>query len=331
MICFLAKSFLSLFLVKFRLYFTILSIILKAKYDMKQFNFNVSAVLCNHDGGHMKKTLICLMVVFLGACQTVTYKVVFDTGFEQQIDPINVVYGEILELPEITREGYMFLGWFISSDANSPIYSLKEPVKSSFTLYAKWRKSSYRLIFDTQGGTEMLEQNVLYGESITKPEVPIKNGYDFVGWSDSQTSDTLYTFKTMPGHDLTLYAIWKEVNQDGSTPNNAIIMTIDTLYEVFIDLNQYVMFSFTVSESGTYTIESYGGFDTYVFVYQLMQTGSSIITWDDLFQINSEDDFGEGQNFKLTMQLHENYVYYFRVEMFFDDTDFGTVGFKIYK
>lgn len=135
----------------------------------------------------------------------------------------------------------------------------------------------------------------------------------------------------MPGNNLTLYAIWKEVNYTGSSPSDAIVVTLDTLYEVFLDLNQSVIFRFQPTTNGTYLLESYGDFDTYVRVFQLSVTYEDPITWDDLFQIEDEDDFGENQNFKLSIVLNQNNVYIIQVEMFFQDIDSGTIQFKIYQ
>jgi len=54
----------------------------------------------------------------------------------------------------------------------------------------------------------------------------------------------------MPGQDLLLYAIWKEVAQTGSSPDEAIIITLETIYEVFLDIEQFVVFRYQPTNSG---------------------------------------------------------------------------------
>jgi hypothetical protein len=76
-------------------------------------------------------------------------------------------------------------------------------------------------------------------------------------------------------------------------------------------------------------MESFGSFDTYVKVYQLVGLDDNAISFEDLYQIDQEDDFGDGGNFRLTINMSQSVVYFIQVEMFFDDTDSGTIQFKL--
>jgi len=279
----------------------------------------------------MKKFVfvIFVLMVFSG-CQEKIHDIEFETGFEEIIEPMKINDGELLELPDIVREGHQFLGWFTSLSNDSPLYNELEPVRNSFTLYAKWRVNSYKIIYQSMGGTNIPEQTVLYGETIIEPNEPIKNGYKFLGWTLDENLNDIYEFHRMPGYDLILYAIWEEVTYTGSEPSDAIYVTLDTFYEVFIDLEESIVFRFQPTNSGTYTLESYGEFDTYVKVFQLLVPHEEPITWDDLYQIEAEDDFGENQNFKLSMEFNQTIVYFIQVEMFFPERDSGLVQFKIY-
>lgn len=132
----------------------------------------------------MKKLfLLILLVITLSGCQPKIHEIAFQTGFEKSINPVLVENGNSLELPEITREGYQFLGWFVSPRNDSALYNETEPVTQSFVLYAKWRLNSYTIIYDSKGGTLIPNQTALYGASISKPLNPIKNGCEFLGWS----------------------------------------------------------------------------------------------------------------------------------------------------
>ena len=278
----------------------------------------------------VEKTFLLLLIIFiLSGCASRPHEVKFNTGFDQSIDSITVLNGELINLPTISREGHQFLGWAVSEYPDSALYIESTPVTKSFTLYAKWRINSYNITYDTQGGTEVTSITALFGASIYPPSQPLMNGYEFVGWSLNQNSTQIYEFRTMPGQDLLLYAIWKEVAKTGASPNEAIYVTLDTMYEVFLDIEQFVVFRYQPTNSGSYTMESFGSFDTYVKVFQLVEIDDNSITWEDLFQINQEDDFGEGGNFKLTIDMSQSIVYFILVEMFFNTIDSGTIQFKL--
>ena len=275
-------------------------------------------------------SLIFLLVLCLSGCQVNTHEITFDTDFAVTIESVMVEHGEILELPIIQREGHQFLGWFVSKSSESPIYNTADPVINSFTLYAKWRINSYQVNFDSQGGTEVLGYTALYQSSIEPPENPIKNGFVFVGWSLEQASDEIYEFDTMPGHDLLLYAIWEENTNTGASPADAIEVSLNTLYEVYIGINESVIFRFEPPYNGQFSIQSYGNFDTYLKVYQLLDSHGTPISWDDLYQIEFADDFGDGQNFMLAIDMNQDVIYYLQVEMFFSSVDEGIIEFQIY-
>ena len=63
---------------------------------------------------------------------------------------------------------------------------------------------------------------------------------------------------------------------------------LDTMYEVFLDIEQFVVFRYQPTNSGSYTMESFGSFDTYVKVFQLVEIDDNSITWEDLFQIGNK-------------------------------------------
>ena len=44
------------------------------------------------------------------------------------------------------------------------------------------KEPEYTVTFNTDGGNEITSQKVKKGEKITKPDDPVKNGYDFAGW-----------------------------------------------------------------------------------------------------------------------------------------------------
>ncbi|MDD2956443.1 MAG: InlB B-repeat-containing protein [Oscillospiraceae bacterium] len=59
--------------------------------------------------------------------------------------------------------------------------------------------------FDSDGGTEIAAQVVVYGGVATLPEAPTKEGNTFVGWFSGETE---YIFTTEVKADVTLTAHW---------------------------------------------------------------------------------------------------------------------------
>ena len=67
----------------------------------------------------------------------------------------------------------------------------------------KYDRNSYRLTWNTDGGSYVEPSDILYGASITLPKEPTKLGYTFKGWNNCPA--------TMPAEDTTVTAKW-EIN-----------------------------------------------------------------------------------------------------------------------
>ena len=64
----------------------------------------------------------------------------------------------------------------------------------------------YRVTFDTDGGSEVADQTIIYGNKITKPADPTKTGYIFDNWYTDDTYSTVFDFDTIITSDTTIYA-----------------------------------------------------------------------------------------------------------------------------
>ncbi|WP_416293426.1 InlB B-repeat-containing protein [Paenibacillus illinoisensis] len=63
--------------------------------------------------------------------------------------------------------------------------------------------------FDSNGGSEVPEQNVNYGDKMNKPDDPTKAGHTFAGWFTDTALSQAFDFNNTPvTTDLTLYAKW---------------------------------------------------------------------------------------------------------------------------
>ena len=91
---------------------------------------------------------------------------------------------------------------------------------------------TYKVLFDSNGGSEVDEQNIKNGEFVKRPNDPIKNGSLFIEWD---LDDKLYDFSSKVDSDIKLKAKWKEIdnNQEvylvkfdsdgGSTLSNLVV------------------------------------------------------------------------------------------------------------
>ena len=81
-------------------------------------------------------------------------------------------------------------------------------------LLTKNTNTVYTISFNTDGGNEVVSQQVEEGEKVTKPADPSKEGYEFLGW---YLNGAYFDFQTEVEGNLTLEAKWKAVVEDTDT------------------------------------------------------------------------------------------------------------------
>lgn len=66
------------------------------------------------------------------------FTVSFDTDGGTRVNSVIVMHGDLLsDIPEPTREGFAFAGWYTDAACTSP-WDMETPVTGSMKLYAKW-------------------------------------------------------------------------------------------------------------------------------------------------------------------------------------------------
>lgn len=117
-------------------------------------------------------------------------------------------HGVSFELPELTRTGYDFLGWY---EGNTPPASEEEYKTSPYTitgdvaLNANWEIKQYTLTF-TDGENEIAHYSVDYNHRLSDyvpATTPTKGGHTFAGWDQPVGATDL-----MPAENLTVNATW---------------------------------------------------------------------------------------------------------------------------
>ena len=149
-----------------------------------------------------------------------------------------------------------------------------------------------------------------------------KEGHHFCGWYDNaEFAGNAIAAPYCSKDKTTLYAKWLTEEEwlalrDGTSFEKAFIAESGQTYDVNVTTGgQIVYFAFTPTTSGSFTIQSTGSGDTYGTLYS--STKSSLTT---------NDDGGDGNNFKITYTMTAGTTYYVAVK-FYNSSTTGT--FKV--
>lgn len=112
-------------------------------------------------------------------------------------------YERIGKLPEISRTGYTFDGWYTVSDTTKKVTS-NYIVTEDLILKAEWTINQYTITFDTNGAKTATPTAITldYGKDVVAPDEPEKDKKQFLGWYPELP-------KTMPAMDMILVAQWE--------------------------------------------------------------------------------------------------------------------------
>ena len=90
-------------------------------------------------------------------------------------------------------------------------------VKGDATFTGTYSINSYKIAFDTDGGSGIPEMTVEFGGTVTAPDNPMKEGYTFAGWDKEIPT-------TMPAENLTIKAKWTPIKYTVSYEDSSIII-----------------------------------------------------------------------------------------------------------
>ena len=115
------------------------------------------------------------------------------------------------DLPELTRDGSEFLGWYTEVNGGEKIEADDIVNRTeSHTLYARW---GVTLLFDTNDGEETTINSYKIICGFTYGELPVleKDGAEFLGWYTTPTLETEITLSSTVVEKThhTLYAKWE--------------------------------------------------------------------------------------------------------------------------
>lgn len=69
--------------------------------------------------------------------------------------------------------------------------------------------NGYTIAFDSHGGTDVPSQSLMYGDFVTEPEPPTREGYTFGGWfKDENYTIPWIMQESIVCESRTLHALW---------------------------------------------------------------------------------------------------------------------------
>ena len=143
-----------------------------------------------------------------------TYTVTFDAnGGTVSTSSKSVTYDATYgDLPEPTRTGYTFDGWYTAESGGTKIEeSTKVSITSAQTLYARWTAKTYTVTFNANGGTpSTTSKSVTYDATYGDLPMPTRAGYTFAGWYTAVSGGTKIEASSTVSitSAQTLYARW---------------------------------------------------------------------------------------------------------------------------
>ena len=150
--------------------------------------------------------LAALLLASCGKDSTTYYTVSFDSDGSKDYQDRAIEEGETIENEPIpTRVGYEFLGWY-NGDVKWDFE--KDEVTSDLILTAKWKRLSFTVKFETNGGSYVESQIINFADKVVRPQDPTKEDSVFAGWLKEDGSEWNFSFDRVTDY-LTLYAKWE--------------------------------------------------------------------------------------------------------------------------
>lgn len=134
-------------------------------------------------------------------------------GGECDTDQITVSYDAAFSLPVPHRAGYTFSGWFHDSNKiTDGVWTGTEDME----LVAEWEPIEYSISYSLDGGTNNADNPSSYNaeDSSIMLKYPVKEGYNFLGWSGTGLTDITKDVTIESGSigDKTYTAHWEKVS-----------------------------------------------------------------------------------------------------------------------
>ena len=118
-------------------------------------------------------------------------------------------------VPEEGRQQYSTST--VVADAQGNLYYAND----SGVLFSLAGAESWKVTFDSCGGSAVNAAFVAKGRALARPADPTRDGFVFDGWYADAAYEQAWDFATAPSADMTLYAKWTPVEQGGQNAPSA--------------------------------------------------------------------------------------------------------------
>ncbi len=119
----------------------------------------------------------------------------------------------------IQRTGYDFIGWYFDKECTAKADLSSAPITEDMTVYASWKAQPVTVTFKQNFTGAPANETVAsaYGEAVSEPKEPQKDGDEFIGWFTDEGQTQAYIFGEKLTGDLTLYAGWASKTASSET------------------------------------------------------------------------------------------------------------------
>ena len=153
--------------------------------------------------------LLGFFLVVLSGCGPREVTLTFRTNGGNAIPSMTFDQGSvILSVPDATRTGYSFLGWFEDQEFETPFEGEKQILRN-MTIHAKWEINQYTLTFNTNSDISIDSITADYQTNLNIPSLLEREGYVFLGWYLDANFLAPLQYTRMPAEDINIYARWE--------------------------------------------------------------------------------------------------------------------------
>ena len=144
---------------------------------------------------------------------------------------VNIAMGSALheeDLVEFIKDGYIakyYLDSEFTTEVTFPYYANAHDTN----VYVKYEPISYSVRYSSLGGTQINGVTVKYGETVSKPNDPIRDGYRFDGWFTSDDYETEFDFTKGINANTVVYAKWTYVKDSNTAKTLTTVIIINSV------------------------------------------------------------------------------------------------------
>ena len=136
------------------------------------------------------------------------YTVSFDSDGGSAVSPVTVEFNHPISKPaDPTKTGCIFDGWF--AEGSKTAFDFSTPITGDLKLVAHWMNRILTVLFVVDGVSDFAIP-VINGNSVARPDDPVRKGYRFAGWYADEARETPYDFTTKVTKPIRIYANWEK-------------------------------------------------------------------------------------------------------------------------